>query len=249
MNSPHDPASATNAALLRAQAFMTPSPVPSISTELLVSADGELNRELHRFLFDPPSNPELLKGKKIAICCSNGVEEVEITGAMKWLSEHGATVHVVAPRIGEFHPTLGLRFPPLTKTHVLAIRLMENAGWLKIDCYMDEAKIAGLQERLAEQRRRGMDLGEIFLQTGWTAYCADSTLRFAGSPEATHRWPFYALGFLICQIPLARIARREEEISFLTALRSIVPMGMYVSFCLYPHQLEVYRWMLRLVTF
>ena len=142
MNSPHDPASATNAALLSAQAFMTPSPVPSISTELLVSADGELNRELHHFLFDPPSNPELLKGKKIAICCSNGVEEVEIIGAMKWLTEHGATVHVVAPRIGEFHPTLGLRFPPLTKTHVLAIRLMENAGWLKIDCYMDEAKIA-----------------------------------------------------------------------------------------------------------
>ena len=142
MNSPHDPASATNAALLRAQAFMTPSPVPSISTELLVSADGELNRELHHFLFDPPSNPDLLKGKKIAICCSNGVEEVEITGAMKWLTEHGAIVHVVAPRIGEFHPTLGLRFPPLTKTHVLAIRLMENAGWLKIDSYMDEAKIA-----------------------------------------------------------------------------------------------------------
>ncbi len=142
MNSPHDPASATSAALLRAQAFMTPSPVPSISTELLVSADGELNRELHHFLFDPPSNPDLLKGKKIAICCSNGVEEVEITGAMKWLTEHGATVHVVAPRIGEFHPTLGLRFPPLTKTHVLAIRLMENAGWLKIDCYMDEVKIA-----------------------------------------------------------------------------------------------------------
>ena len=142
MNKPHDPASATNAALLRAQAFMTPSPVPSISTELLVSADGELNRELHHFLFDPPSNPELLRGKKIAICCSNGVEEIEIVGATKWLTEHGATVHVVAPRIGEFHPTLGLRFPPLTKTHVLAIRLMENAGWLKIDCYMDEAKVA-----------------------------------------------------------------------------------------------------------
>ena len=142
MNKPLDPASATNVALLRAQAFMTSSPVPSISTELLVSADGELNRELHHFLFDPPSNPELLKGKKIAICCTNGVEEVEITGAMKWLTEHGAIVHVVAPRIGEFHPTLGLRFPPLTKTHVLAIRLMENAGWLKIDTYMDEAKVA-----------------------------------------------------------------------------------------------------------
>ena len=53
MNRPHDPSSATNAALLRAQAFMTPSPVPSISTELLVSADGELNRSewLKRFYF------------------------------------------------------------------------------------------------------------------------------------------------------------------------------------------------------
>ena len=132
----------SKAALLRAQEFMTPSPVPSISTELLATADGELNRELYHFLFDPPSDPTLLKGKTVAICCSNGVEEVEITGAMKWLTEHGATVHVVAPRIGEFHPTLGLRFPPQTKTHVRAIRLMENAGWLKIDRYMDEARVA-----------------------------------------------------------------------------------------------------------
>lgn len=142
MNKPQDPNLAHNAALARMQQFMTPAAVPSISTELLVMADGELNRELHRFLFDPPSDPNLLKGKRIAICCSNGVEEVEITGAMRWLSEHGATVHVVSPRIGDFHPTLGLRFPPQTKTHVLAIRLMENAGWLKIDRYMDEAKVA-----------------------------------------------------------------------------------------------------------
>ncbi|MEX1048897.1 MAG: type 1 glutamine amidotransferase domain-containing protein [Akkermansiaceae bacterium] len=120
---------------------MTPSSVPSISTELLATADGELNRELHAFLFDPPSDPELLDGKRIAICCTNGVEEVEIIGAQRWLIEHGATVHVVSPRIGDFHPTLGLRFPPISTTHVLAIRLMENAGWIKIDRYMDEAKV------------------------------------------------------------------------------------------------------------
>lgn len=142
MNKPHNPTSATSAALTRAQAFMSPSLVPSISTELLATADGELNRELHDFLFDPPSNPRLLLGKKIAICCTNGVEEVEIIGAMKWLTEHGAVVHVVAPRLGETHPTLGLRFPPQTKTHVLAVRLMENAGWLPIDCYMDAARVA-----------------------------------------------------------------------------------------------------------
>jgi protease I len=142
MNKPVQPAALQNAALARMQQFMTPSPVPSISTELLVSADGELNRELNSFLFDPPSDPNLLKGKRIAICCTNGVEEVEITGATRWLTEHGATVHVVSPRIGEFNATLGLRFPAICATHVLAVRLMENAGWLKIDTYMDEAKVA-----------------------------------------------------------------------------------------------------------
>ena len=140
MNKPHNPASAPNAAFARAQQFMSPSPVPSISTELLTTADGDLNRELNHFLFDPPSNPNLLKGKRIAICCTNGVEEVEILGSMRWLTEHGATVHIVAPRIGEFPPSLGLRFPAIAATHVMAIRLMENAGWLKIDRYTDEAK-------------------------------------------------------------------------------------------------------------
>ena len=142
MNTSSQLASPANLVLQRAQALMTPSAVPSISTELLITADGDLNRELHDFLLDPPSNPELLRGKTIAICCTNGVEEVEITGSLRWLTEHGATVHVVAPRIGEFHPTLGLRFPPQCATHVLAIRLMENAGWLKIDRYLDQARIA-----------------------------------------------------------------------------------------------------------
>ncbi len=142
MNKPVSSSTASEAILHRMQQFMSASPVPSISTELLATADGPLNQELHRFLFDPPSDPNLLKGKKVAICCTNGVEEVEIIGSMNWLREHGATVHIVAPRIGEFPASLGLRFPPMTKTHVLAIRLMENAGWLPIDCYLDEAKVA-----------------------------------------------------------------------------------------------------------
>ncbi|NJM30591.1 MAG: type 1 glutamine amidotransferase [Rhizobiales bacterium] len=128
------------AALMRMQDFMSPSAVPSISTELLSMADGELNRELKQFLFDPPSDPNLLRGKKVAICCTNGVEEVEIIGSMRWLAEHGATVHIVAPKVGEFPASLGLRFPPLAQTHVLAIRLMENAGWLKIDKYLEDAR-------------------------------------------------------------------------------------------------------------
>lgn len=141
MTSPN-PQPAGSLDVSRLQQLMTPSPVPSISTELLATADGELNRELRAFLFDPPADPELLRGKRVAICCTNGVEEVEILGAQRWLAGHGATVHVVSPRIGEFHPTLGLRFPPLASTHVLAIRLMENAGWIPIDRYSDEVRAA-----------------------------------------------------------------------------------------------------------
>ena len=142
MNKPLSATPLQAAAFARMQQLMTTSPVPSISTELLTTADGELNRELNAFLFDPPGNPNLLKGKRIAICCANGVEEVEILGAQRWMTEHGATVHVVSPRIGTFPATLGLRFPPICETHVLAIRLMENAGWIKIDKYMDEAKVS-----------------------------------------------------------------------------------------------------------
>ena len=142
MNKPLSPTPVQAASFARMQQLMSTSPVPSISTELLCTADGELNRELNRFLFDPTDNPTLLKGKTIAICCTNGVEEVEILGSIKWLSEHGATVHIVAPRVGEFPPSLGLRFPAIAQTHVLSVRLMENAGWLKIDCYLEDAKVA-----------------------------------------------------------------------------------------------------------
>ena len=142
MHAPENSAPFRNAALLRAQTLMTPALVPTISTELLITADGELNRELHAFLLTPATNPTLLRGKRVAICCTNGVEEVEITGSIRWLTEHGATVHVVAPRIGEFHPTLGLRFPTQCATHVLAIRLMENAGWIRIDRHLDEVTAA-----------------------------------------------------------------------------------------------------------
>ena len=139
MNKPVDPASISNSALDRMQAFQSPPAVPTISTELLATADGDLNRELNRFLFDPPSDPQLLTGKKVAICCTNGVEEVEIIGSMNWLRAHGATVHIVSPRGGPMHPSYGVRMPPQAETHVLLIRLLENAGWLPIDQFLETA--------------------------------------------------------------------------------------------------------------
>jgi protease I len=140
MNKPVHPAPAGDAGVVRIQQFESPAGVPSLSTQLLATAEGDLNRELNSFLFDPPSDPNLLRGKKIAICCTNGVEEVEILGAHRWLSEHGATVHIVAPKAGPLPPSYGVRMPQIAETHVLAIRLMENGGWLKIDQYVETAK-------------------------------------------------------------------------------------------------------------
>ena len=140
MNQALHPAPVAEAGVRRIQDFESPAGVPLLSTQLLVTAEGELNRELKSFLFDPPTNPDLLKGKTIAICCTNGVEEVEIIGSQRWLTEHGATVHIVAPKAGPLSASYGVRMPPQAETHVLAIRLMENAGWLKIDQYLETAK-------------------------------------------------------------------------------------------------------------
>jgi protease I len=140
MNETTRPIPAADAGARRALDYESPAAVPLLSTIALATADGELNRELNHFLFDPPSDPHLLQGKKIAIVCTNGVEEVEILGAHRWLTEHGATVHIVAPKAGQLPPAYGVKMPPIAETHVLAIRLMENAGWLKIDQYLESAR-------------------------------------------------------------------------------------------------------------
>ena len=128
--------------LARIMEFETPVTVPTLSTELLATADGELNRELHGFLFDPPENRELLKGRKIAICCTNGVEQIELVGAHRWLTERGAIAHVVAPNAGPYAPTYGIQMPPMADSYVLTIRLMVNSGWVKIDQHLETARPA-----------------------------------------------------------------------------------------------------------
>jgi protease I len=140
MNETARPLPTADAGAKRALDYESPAGVPLLSTIGLATADGELNRELNHFLFDPPSDPALLEGKRIAILCTNGVEEVEILGAHRWLSEHGATVHVVAPKAGPLPPVYGVKMPEVALTHVLCIRLMENAGWLKIDQHLETAR-------------------------------------------------------------------------------------------------------------
>jgi hypothetical protein len=89
-------------------------------------------------------------------------------------------------------------------------------------------------------------LGEIYLQSILPAYAAGRVLH-ALAGGLTPRWIAYALAFLAAEAPLCVLARRVESISYAESLRSIVPMGLFVSFCVHPHQLSVFAWLLPLI--
>ncbi len=130
----------TKQSILRLHESEAAPTVPRLSTVLMATADGELNRELLAMLTEEQSQEPTLTGKTIAILCTNGVEELELTGPMRWLKARGANVHLVAPRIETDPNPFGVQWPEVARTHVLTIRFMENAGWVAIDRYLGEAK-------------------------------------------------------------------------------------------------------------
>lgn len=124
----------------RIEQFATNTSVPRINTVLLTEGGSAENLELKRFLLEKPKNPAVLYGKRIAIIATDGVEEIEVTGAQVWLKERGAQVELIAPRFVPPPRKLGIQYPEQRQTHILAVRFMENAGWLKIDRFLDDAK-------------------------------------------------------------------------------------------------------------
>ncbi|HIF9254065.1 TPA: type 1 glutamine amidotransferase domain-containing protein [Photobacterium damselae] len=111
--------------------------VPTLDTIKLITADGELNKELKDFMLNEHQH-DLLKDKKIAILATDGVEEIEILVPLNYLRQVGAKVSVVSPKKEEFPDSLGVKFPENRNTHIMTVRLMENSGWLKIDQFLDE---------------------------------------------------------------------------------------------------------------
>ncbi|TOD07531.1 hypothetical protein CGJ70_24295, partial [Vibrio parahaemolyticus] len=75
----------------------TNSLVPTLDTVKLITADGKLNKELKDFMLKKHDKKQL-KGKKIAILATDGVEELEILVPLNYLREIGADVVVVSPR-------------------------------------------------------------------------------------------------------------------------------------------------------
>lgn len=113
--------------------------VPSLNTNLLLAHDAPANQELRRFVEEPPADPAALSGKRVAILATDGVEEVELTIPYARFKAEGASVHLISPRAQDI-PAFGVHAPANRQTHILTIRLMENAGWFPIDRFLDQVK-------------------------------------------------------------------------------------------------------------
>ena len=131
-----------NQSVIRLQESEAVPTVPRLSTLLMATADGELNRELLTLITDGPPKTKTLADKRIAILSTNGVEELELTVPMRWLKDRGAVVHLVSPKVNMGPNPFGSQMPDAVRTHVLTIRHMENAGWVAIDRYLGEATAA-----------------------------------------------------------------------------------------------------------
>lgn len=114
---------------------------PTLDSAKLIDADGDLNKELKSFVQGKHKN-KLLKGKKVAILATDGVEELEILVPLNYLRQVGAHVTVVSPRKDNFPDTLGLKIPEIRNTHIMTVRLMKNSGWLPINKYIDEVSVS-----------------------------------------------------------------------------------------------------------
>ncbi len=110
---------------------------PSLDTNLLLSYPDEANRQLLAFL-QREENADLLKGKRIAILSTDGVEEVELTIPLNKLRAMGATVDVVSPESSDI-PPLGIIMPASRSSHIMTIRFIEPAGWHPVDVWLSDA--------------------------------------------------------------------------------------------------------------
>jgi len=124
-------------AIALAKSTAASSLAPSLDTNLLLSYPDEANRALLMFL-QRTENAEQLKGKRIAILSTDGVEEVELTIPLRKLREMGAEVHVVAPESSDI-PPLGIIMPATRRSHIMTIRFIEPAGWHPVDIWLSDA--------------------------------------------------------------------------------------------------------------
>lgn len=108
---------------------------PRVNIHYLATAPG--NEHLLKFMTETPEDPDRFKGKRIGIVATHGVEETEISIPRRWFEARGATCHIVSPNHIDYDATLGIEFPEIARTHILAVQFTHNSGWLPIDARVE----------------------------------------------------------------------------------------------------------------
>ncbi len=111
--------------------------VMGVRAEWLLNANEEPNKALKKLLNEAPNRTEL-KGKRVAIVVTDGVEEIELTFVRLMLQERGAEVHIISPRKPNYPPMFGAYVPEKRATHISTVNWMQNANYIKIDKFLDE---------------------------------------------------------------------------------------------------------------
>lgn len=109
----------------------------NVNTNLLITDPA--NSKLKNKLLEK-ADPNLLKGKRIAILATDGVEEVELTFIYLLLKERGAETYLIAPKAPNYPSQFAVQIPAIRNTHILTAHYMDNAGWMKIDKFIEDVK-------------------------------------------------------------------------------------------------------------
>lgn len=137
-----DEFTATNDEHRRIVSYEAPVSVPRLSAQLIVSAGESENEAMRRLLLDRPADSSQLRGLRFVILATDGVEELELTVPYKFIAEHGGTVHLVSPRLEMPSAKFGVQYPKMRAIHIMTVRWMENAGWFRIDRFLNDVKVA-----------------------------------------------------------------------------------------------------------
>ncbi|MCP3926331.1 MAG: type 1 glutamine amidotransferase [Desulfobacterales bacterium] len=118
------------------ESFKAKPLVPIINTAYLL----DNNPSLKAFLMAKVKKSEMIKGKRIAILATDGVEELELTSFLNYLKARGGIVEVISTKYSPWPDQYGVQYPVSRREYIQTVRFMHNAGLIKIDRFITDVK-------------------------------------------------------------------------------------------------------------
>lgn len=111
--------------------------VMGVNSEWLINGNEPANKAL-KVLLNAAPDPTLLKGKRVAVIVTDGVEEIELTFVRKILIDRGAEVHIISPKKPSYPPMFGAYVPANRDQYISTVKWMQNSGYIRIDKFLGD---------------------------------------------------------------------------------------------------------------